>query len=89
LGKERGKAEVIPIKVAGWCRDGVVLWKVLVVFLISWWIQTTVLQNYIVACGRKPGASTPCVLGVRRRPCQTDHDVSFSRSCDQGKSQKS
>ena len=28
-------------------------------------------------------------LGVRHIPCETERDIAFSRSCDQGKSQKS
>ena len=31
------------------------------------------------------GAYSPGGLGVRRTPCDTEHDVTFSRSCDQGK----
>ena len=31
------------------------------------------------------GAYSPGGLGVRRTPCDTEHDVTFSWSCDQGK----
>jgi len=35
-----------------------------------------------------PGAYTPGLRGVRRTPCETEHDVTFSRSCHQVKSTK-
>jgi len=34
---------------------------------------------------RGTGAYTLDALGVRHTSSQTDHDVTFSRSCDQGK----
>jgi len=36
---------------------------------------------------RRPSAEayTSGVLGVRHTPCETEHDVTFSRSCDQAK----
>ena len=38
---------------------------------------------------QETGAYTPGVLGVRHTPCETEHDVTFSRLCDQEKSRKS
>ena len=35
------------------------------------------------------GAYTPGLLGVQRTPCETERDVTFSRSCDQGRITKS
>jgi len=54
-------------------------------------------QKWKSACGRMhvcrekspkhthAAAYTPGVLGVRRTPCQAEHDVTFSIQCDQGK----
>jgi len=47
--------------------------------------QKTHCDVWTSECWLIPGAYTSGVLGVRRTPCETEHDVTFSRSCDQRK----
>jgi len=42
-------------------------------------------KTLCIKAGFRPEAYTPGALGVRRAPFGTEHDVTFSRSCDQRK----
>jgi len=42
-------------------------------------------ENASLTATKNSGAYTLGVLGVRCTPCETKHDVTFSRSRDQGK----
>jgi len=40
---------------------------------------------WAITIGKKQGRILQGVLGMRRTPCETEHDVTISRSYDEGK----